>query len=300
MRINKKLLIISGIMVLTGGIISVSAAFLLKANDTGGEEQIKELSEKTSKISISADASDIKIIPSDTDKITLTYFTDEKTQYKIYEENGEFSMKPEPSGNLNIKWYDYIADFDVGYDKDITLKIPRDFKSDIALNLNYGDIEIENISGNFVLNTKCGDIDVKDVRGNLTAQTNYGDFEVENSEFTKLECVTDCGDIETDKCKTDTTECRSDYGECKIEYTSGNISTYNKCGDIDIKSISGKNITLKTDYGDIEGSISGKETDYRIDAVANAGSVNLRNRFEGENMLKASTDAGNIEIDFTE
>lgn len=260
MKTRKKLLIISAIAAVVGSVIA-GAAMLLMPNTADSTDQKMELKAPVSEIHISSRMGDIQVVRGNSDKITLRYKTDSRTQYTISEENGIFSMEPIPVSDLEIPWYDYYINFGWEYDREIILEIPKDFKADVTLSTAFGDIEAESINGTVVLETQCGDIEVENSSGAVTARTDYGDIDIEN--------------------------------------ISGTLTARTDYGDIEIENISGSEITLDTDYGDISGTISGSAEGYRITAEADCGSSNISGKTDGENSLTARTSFGDIEIKFT-
>lgn len=264
MKAKKIILITAAVFTVCGAIIAGTALMLIsKANVHDMRMETQTITENISKINVSADMSDIKIITDDTDKITLTYFTDDTNKYDITTENGELSIEYKRFKSDQVKWYDYYFSIDFGRDHDIILKVPKNLTVDMELNTSYGDIEVSHINGsNAQLHTDYGDIELSDCNFSVTeAVTDYGDIDVENSDSEALSCTTDCGDI-------------------------------------DIERVSGKNITLYTAIGDIEGTILGNEEDYTIISETSLGDNRLRDRTGGKNTLNAKTDLGDIFIKF--
>lgn len=264
MKVNKIIIITAGLFILFGVIISGIAVMLTaKSSERNARMETKEITENISKINISVDMSDVKIIPANTDKITLTYFTDETNQYDISTDNGTLSVEYVRFSKEKVKWYDYYFSFDFGRDHDIILEVPRNFRADIQLSANYGDIEVTGVNG-----------------GGMNVQTDYGDVEIKDCKFTSIECTTDYGDIDMEQCGSDTFNCNTDYG------------------DIEFERISGKNIVFDTACGDIEGTIDGSKSDYMINTETSLGKRNIQNKTDGKNTLDAKTDLGDIEISF--
>lgn len=264
MKANKIILMTAGLSVFFGGIIA-GTALLLYANvpDRDRRMETQTITENVSKINIAVDMSDIKIIPDDTEKITLTYFTDAANKYDITAEDGILSIEYTRASADNIKWYDYFFSIDLTRDHDIILKVPKTLSADISLKTGFGDIEVSGLKGN-----------------NMTVNTGNGDIELSVCDFTSIEAVTSYGDVDIERCESETLLCESDYG------------------DIDIEKASGNDITLATNCGDIEGTIIGSESDYTIIAETDLGDKNIHDRSGGKNRLEAKTNLGDISIKF--
>lgn len=264
MKAKKIILITAAIFVVFGAVIGGTAIMLItKANMRDMRMETQTITESISKVNVSADMSDIKIIADDSDKITLTYFTDETNKYDITTDNGTLSVEYARLKSDKVKWYDYYFSIDVGRDHDIILKVPKKLTADISLETNYGDIELSGINGS-----------------NAKVHTSYGDIELSGCKFTAIETVTDYGDIDIERADSEALSCITD------------------CGDIEIERVSGKNITLNTSLGDIEGTILGNEEDYTINSETGLGENRLRGRTGGKNTLDAKTDLGDISVKF--
>lgn len=278
MKANKAILITAGGLIVIGAVI-VAAAVALGGTYKGDTQRHTEtITDKVSKIDISANADDINIIASDTDSIRIAYNEGKNKQYDIKQENGTLYLTPAKEGTR--KWYDYInINFNDELNK-INIEIPEFLKPDMRLNSNYGDISLSGIGGNLTINSDCGDIDIQGGKlDNLSCEASYGDVEIENTEAKDISIIADCGDIDAER-------------------ISGNIKANVKKGDIDIEYITAENITLSSELGDISCAIAGQESDYNIAAETKLGDCNVRNRTGGKYNLNVNTDMGDVEVRF--
>lgn len=282
MRINKRLMFVSGICIVCGAAIAGTAYIIMsRTYDRNIRMRTQEITEDISNINIAVNMSDIKIITSDTDKIVLTYFTDDTNKYDISADNGSLSIEYIKYKKNKAKWYDYYLSFGFNRNHDMILELPQKLNADIKLNTEYGDIQIMGIKGE-----------------NINAHTSYGDLEVSRCTFNSMEYSTDYGDIEIDYCNGDTMNCNTDYGDIELGSSSCNVNCHTDYGDVYIDRILGSNIIMNTDCGDIEGTIVGNELDYTITASTNIGDNNITNRVGGKNILDLKTDMGEIDVEF--
>lgn len=283
MKTKKIIFIIAGLLVLFGLIIAGIAVALAGTYSSDNTQiQTHTITESISKINISADIDDIRIVTADTDSIKVTYAEDKTRKYDFSAENNTLSLKSVSGEALGLKWYDYVS-FNINFKdrvKGITVEVPKGLGADITLNAKYGDIY------------------VADLKGSMNAKADNGDVEIVKSEFSKLECDVDYGDIDMEKVASDSIKLTNDCGDIDIEEVSGNISASCAYGDINIERISGNNITLENNCGDVEGTILGNEADYTINAETNLGDKNIQNRTGGKNTLDVRTDAGDISVKF--
>lgn len=242
MKINKILLITAGLFLLCGTVVAGTAIILMnKAYSDDARMQTQTITENISKVNIFVDMSDIKIIPADTDKIVLTYFTDDTNKYEITTDNGILSIEYVRFKRNKAKWYDYYINFDFGRDHDVILNVPRNFSADIQLSADYGDIEVSGVKGGSMkINSDYGDIEIADCKFNsIDCAADYGDIDVERCEGKILNFSTDCGDIE------------GTIAGNEADYT---INAETELGDKNINNKAGGQNTLdvKTDLGDID------------------------------------------------
>ncbi len=283
MKAKKIIFITAGLLILFGVIISGIAVALAGTHSADSTQiQTHTITESISKINISADTDDIRIVTADTDSIKVTYAEDKTRKYDFSTENNTLLLKSVSGDELGLKWYDYI-NFNINFKdrvKGITVEVPKGFNADLTLSAKYGDIY------------------AADLKGSMNAKADNGDVEIAKSEFSKLECDVDYGDIEMEKVSADSIKLTNDCGDIDIEEISGNISASCAYGDIDAEKISGSNITLENNCGDIEGTILGNEADYTINAETHLGDKNIQNRTGGKNTLNVRTDLGDIFIKF--
>lgn len=285
MKAKKIIFIIAGLLILFGAIVSgIAVALAGTYSSDSAQIQTHTITESISKINISADIDDIRIVTADTDSIKVTYAEDKIRKYDFSAENNTLSLKSVSGDALGLKWYDYV-NFNINFKdrvKGITVEVPKGLDTDITLSAKYGDIYVD------------------DLKGSMNAKADNGDVEIVKSEFSKLECDVDYGDIEMEKVAAESIKLTNDCGDIEIEEVSGNILASCAYGDIDIERISGNNITLENNCGDVEGTILGNEADYTINAETNLGDRNIQNRTGGKNTLNIKTDLGDISIRFVQ
>lgn len=283
MKTNRILIITAGLFILAGAVIAGIALMLTaRSSEQNARMETYEVTKKISNVNIDVDMSDIKIMPvMGTDKITLTYFTDDTNKYDISEDNGTLSVKYMRFNKEKAKWYDYYFSFDFGRDHDVILQVPQNFRADLLLHADYGDIEVTDMSGD-----------------SMNIHTSYGDLDITGCKFKAMECATDYGDIDIERSQSDTFNCSTDFGSIDVTDMVGKINCGTDYGDIEFERISGSSIVMDTSCGDIEGTIDGREADYTINAQTNLGDKNVQSRAGGEKRLDVKTDMGDIDIIF--
>jgi opacity protein-like surface antigen len=87
-------------------------------------------------------------------------------------------------GSVNYRGWDYYG-YEVGYD--FELKVPKKLRM-LLKTVNDGDIEVEQVAGDFDVENVNGDIGMKDVAGSGKAVTVNGDLTVKFSKNPSEEC----------------------------------------------------------------------------------------------------------------
>ena len=234
-----------------------------------------------SKIKIDAQSSDIEIKEN----------IDENIKVKIY--GNQEDIKVDTLDSLNIvqkgkKCVGFCFNFKVSK---IELYLPKDYKKEIDINNNYGDIEIENFE-DLLLNVKmdCGDFNAENLKY-LKIINSYGDIKV--SKITSAEISEKCGNVKIDE--VNDIKVDNKFGDIKIGRINNYLDINDNCGDIEINSINiNKNSSIKNNYGDIE--IKSTNEIY-IDAKTSLGDTKVKNNNKNSDIiLKIDNDCGDIEV----
>lgn len=214
------------------------------------DEEKVEKSDGVTTIDINVPFSDINIIPKKRNDIKIHYHGHIKANYipNLETEKSNttlyISLENNRSNSYNTETIDAQLD----------IYIPDNYKDKIIAQTSYGNIEIENLTGQFDVQTNYGDIIMKNISGEVIAETSYGNIELEYNKF------------------NDNIEANTSFGDINIILPSDsqfNIDARTSLGDIDINfpvtitqnerdrlngsvGSSSNNIDLETSMGDIE------------------------------------------------
>ncbi len=160
--------------------------------------------------------------------------------------------------------------------------------TNIKAKTSGGDIDADNIAGEFVLITSGGDIDLEKLTGKIIARTSGGDVWIENSEG-MVSMNTSGGDIEASHVAGEVQAVTSG-GDIDIESVQGDVKVKTSGGDLYFKDIVGRNVKGNTSGGDIEA--------YRIqgdmDLYTSGGDIEIDDL---NGSLDGTTSGGDIEVD---
>lgn len=281
MKCNKIILLIAGLCILLGVLLSVIAISQGAAAPEHREWQTQSIaSSGISKINISANADDIHLRQTDADQITVSYATGKTKQYHFRTDNTTLSLEAVPTQKLDLKWYDYINFSFSGDSNRITVEVPKELQAEFTINTNYGDVSISDLKGNMTIDADCGDV------------------KLNRCTFSTLLCNVDFGNIDIDGISADTIQLTNHCGDIEAEDIAGNISASCDFGDISLERVLGNDISLENNCGDIDCMVLGNEADYTITAETRAGDKNIQNKSGGSYKLHAQTDFGDISIKF--
>lgn len=281
-------LLILGLVLCIGGMTALNWDFG-KLSTLHYETRSYSCKIEASSVCVNVENSDIRISLSDTaEQIEISYPAifgrDDQQKNKIEISADENTGALTLNESSDYHWTDYLFVIQPK-SPEVAIILPASFTGSLSLNTEGGDITVR--GGSFYsleLNSDYGEITLYDTQTskNTLLRTDTGDIELNGVQVAEKLTVTvnGAGDIEADN------------------VLAAQLSLYTEYGDIDIGRINSPSINLKTDYGDIEGSIIGAETDYKITASAKVGSCNLDDKSDGNKLLTAHTECGDIKIKF--
>ena len=168
----------------------------------------------------------------------------------------------------------------------LIITIPEDASlGDIAIEVNAGSVEIENIKagglnvitdagsldirkctlGDCDIETAAGSVDIRDCTlGNCDIETDAGSIDFRNCEANDCEMVTNMGSIAIKNSNIANGEFAVDLGSLEVIGNFESLSATCSLGSIDIKSdnIEGKKMELETDLGSITVNGSSKGSSF--------------------------------------
>lgn len=173
----------------------------------------------------------------------------------------------------------------------IEVYLPKDYKNNINITNNYGDVEIDEfLNANMEILEDCGDVKIKG--GNTIKVTNdYGDIKISNAN--DIDIKESAGDVIIGS--VNNVKVENDYGDIEIDKVNNYLDLNNNCGDIKLENINlSKNSSITDSYGDIK---IGKTNEIYIDAKTDLGDIKINNNYNKSDInLKIQNDCGDIKI----
>ncbi|MGN0675673.1 MAG: DUF4097 family beta strand repeat-containing protein [Oscillospiraceae bacterium] len=222
------------------------------------------LLEQPIKLSINQSSSDTSVM--DSVSIPLDYSTDDINKLDITVSIGEFTVKKGEGFSISAEYIkpeslnievtdgcltiDYSPEFslinfdfsNIGNDSEITITVPENVYESIDFSVHAGNLNVENVASNrFILDFTAGDAQFENVSALQSAQIKMtaGECYFINSKFNNANIKMTAGDMNFDVCRLS--------GDNSIDMTAGEL-----------------NMTLV-----------GKRSDYKINIDKTAGEVNI-------------------------
>lgn len=258
-------------------------------------------------IYLSADADSIRVYPSESQDITVRYYTAEYGGYELKNEDGELSL--EYVRLKDKKWYEYIVfnfgNWDEG-DLSVEIGIPAVYDGQVAIAVAAGSAELSGLEAEGMLSVTCttGSVEIYDVSAaSIEVSATAGDVELEKISSpgnVSVSCTT--GSIMLDNVVSD--------GEVSAVGQAGNIELYivqaksitAECttGEVNAYNISADETFLSATMGNLDVDMRGSAQEYTVSASTDLGQVEVEDAeiANGDKRISAVTSAGGIYIGF--
>lgn len=318
MRIRTKVwLIIAASLVLVGwiifgGVMSMFKWDFSKLSTAKYESNYYEINENYKNISIITDTADIVFLPSENLMTLVSCYEQKNTKHSVTVKDGTLVIEVVDTR----KWYEYIG-INFGVPK-ITIYIPQAEYGMLSVKSSTGDVEIPK-------DFKFENIDVSESTGNVTnyasasevikIKTSTGSISVENISTGALDLTVSTGKVtvsgvtcegevtvgvSTGKAKLTDTQCKSvissgSTGDILLNnvIAAEKFSIERSTGDVKFNSCDAAEIYVKTDTGDVNGTLL---SDKVFITETDTGSINVPNSITG-GRCEIATDTGDIKID---
>lgn len=299
------------------------------------ESHTYECQEKVNRIEVYEDSNGLRIVSGNVDRPVVKYTESDLEKYEVTENNGTLQIEKKSKNGISFSFFTSDHDTVITVPKNYLgeIKAYNDCGSVEVDNVKGKDFEISSDSGSIKMNQiECknlkvdgdaGSISIDELSGErMEVKATSGSIKMKNMSATDLNVDNDCGGIELsdvsvkeklqlknesgrieldDVTALDDLKIENDCGSIKMNNveTKGEIYAHNESGSIHFKSLSfAKGADFATSAGSINGTVSGKESDYHIDADSDVGSCNLKSGGTGTIPLKVKADFGSINIDF--
>lgn len=325
-----------GCILLGVGIVMGSAGFVAMGCDLdaftyprGGEPVAVSsfvVEDAVDSIEIHASMGDVKIErasaanPEDVE-IILT-----ENVYQATVEEGLLVVRPLKSagGQNGWNWYQ-LLNLHSNRDWDVTIRVPEKLLDSVFVETDMGTVDLSDLeAASVTVQGDMGDVTLDNVSasesmtvtqsmervtlgncqgGTLLLENDMGDTDVASGSFTEGQITASSGSVGVADSDFTALAVDNDMGDVTLVSTqvSGAASCTVNMGSIDLDAFASPDITLSADFGNVTGTIAGRQEEYQITVDTDMGSSNLADQMTGgPNTLEVTTNMGNIELTFEE
>ncbi|MBQ1263512.1 MAG: DUF4097 family beta strand repeat protein [Oscillospiraceae bacterium] len=315
-RATKIALVVGALLVLLGGIIFAAAMMSFKwdfkkISTTNYQTNEHQITESFNDVSIVTDTADIKLLPSENSQVKVVCYEEENAKHAVSVKDGALTVEV-----VNEKkWYEHIG---INFESPkVTVYLPEGEYGALSIKGDTGDtnisreftfksIEIEQDTGsvsnyanainNIVIKTDTGAVTVEDVSAQAV------DVSVSTGKVTvtgvKCEGTVKIG-VSTGKTYIEDLKCKSfissgDTGSLTLNSAVATEKFFieRSTGDVSFKDSDAAEIFVKTDTGDVTGTLL---TNKVFIAETDTGKIEVPNSVNG-GRCEITTDTGDIKI----
>ena len=251
-----------------------------------------------------------------------------KNVYQVVVQRGLLLVMPQDSytatGQGGWNWYQ-LLNFPSNGDWDVTIRVPEKLLDSVFVETSMGDVDLSDLeAGSVTVQGDMGDVTLDNVSasesmtvtqsmgrvtlencqgGTLLLENDMGDMELSSGRFTEGQITSSSGSVGV--ADSDFTALTVDNDMGNVNLTSTQVSGAASCtvnmGNIDLDAFASPDITLTADSGNVTGTLAGRQADYQITVDTDMGNSTLKDQLgDGPNVLRVTTDMGNIELSFEE
>ena len=251
-----------------------------------------------------------------------------KNVYQVVVQHGLLLVMPQDSytatGQGGWNWYQ-LLNFPSNGDWDVTIRVPEKLLDSVFVETSMGDVDLSDLeAGSVTVQGDMGGVTLDNVSasesmtvtqslgrvtlencqgGTLLLENDMGDMELSSGRFTEGQITSSSGSVGV--ADSDFTALTVDNDMGNVNLTSTQVSGAASCtvnmGNIDLDAFASPDITLTADSGNVTGTLAGRQADYQITVDTDMGNSTLKDQLgDGPNILRVTTDMGNIELSFEE
>ena len=309
-------LIVAGSLVLAGAAIFICMLSLMGwrfegFSTTKYETNSHEITEEFDSVSISTDTAKVTLIPTDGDKCYIECYEQENASHTVAVREGTLFVEL----NDTRKWYEHIG---IGYSSPkVSVYIPRGEYGELCVSSHTGNIDIPDAFKfkSIGITASTGDVNNRaSAYETVRIKTTTGGITVENITAAALELSVSTGnimvtntrcdgnitvDVSTGKTHLTRVSCNSfiSSGSTGTVYltdviASDRFSIERSTGDVILESCDAYEIAIKTDTGDVEGSLLSEKI---FITNTDTGDIDVPRGTSG-GVCEITTDTGDIRI----
>lgn len=303
-------LVLLGALIFGGSLMALNFDFG-KLSTTKHETNTHAVTEEFHSIYVSTDSADVTFLRSEDGKASVVCSELTKTKHAVSVENGTLTVKRTDTR----KWYEYIGIF--SKKERVTVYLPKSEYDSLTVKGSTGSVRLPEellfrnidvaISTGYVicfsdtaelmkLKTTTGHIQIRNATvGSMELMVSTGDVDLTSVTVTdKIDVKVSTGDIEFSgvRCKSLVSTGSTGEVELKDVIATGLFSIERSTGDIELTECDAGEIHIKTDTGDVSGSLL---SDKIFFPKSDTGRIHVPKTTAG-GICEVTTDTGNIKF----
>ena len=297
MKLYKKIIIIiSVLLIVAGGIITIIAERSIDWNDSSifdvaaPKAVTYEVEEKFENISANATASNIRLAVSDDGKCKVVCDESKKFTYRVEVKDNTLEVSIKETG----EWYQLYFGW---HDTEITIYLPEKAYGKFSATSTSGDIYAPDDFefGSAQIKSTSGDIRfLSSVKGDAVLKTTSGTVRAEKFTAKYVEAISTSGEVTLTDIECCDIRAEATSGDVEIICVIAENHLHAECvsGDIELHSSDAQTLFLKSTSGDIEGSLLSEKV-FITDTTS--GEVQVPHTTSG-GKCEIKTTSGDVEI----
>jgi len=317
MKHSTKILLITGALLIAAGLILFVTVMSLnnwnfsKLSTSKYETNSYATSKNFDDILIKTNTADVIFRPSDNEECRVVCYEQKNMKHSVSEDNGTLSIEVTDTR----KWYEYIG---INFTSPkITVYLPKSEYASLSIKTDTGNIDIprEFSFDSIEISTNTGKIKCcASAYGTVKLKADTGDISVNNTNVGGLDISLSTGDIRISsvncsgmiKSKVSTGDTDLKDTSCQNLISSGStgdlslknvrvsqmLMAERSTGDINFDRFDATEIYVKTDTGDVEGTLLSEKV---FITETDTGSIDIPKTVTG-GRCEITTDTGDIEI----
>ncbi len=242
----------------------------------------------------------IRLEPTDDDAFQVEYWTNERRSVSLTDQDGVLTIEGTDEQRDGFVRFEFMSS-----QRAMTVvRVPRSFTGSILVETGVGDVEAAGFAGlsSVSLASSSGGvhatrIDAQDV----SLSSSVGNIHAADVQAARVSATLESGSITmADVTATETLTSRTSIGDQDLRQVSAPIlDVRTSSGAVHAADVAGDDLVFETSVGDIEATVVGAESDYRVEAASSVGDVNVpQGSADADRRVRAHASTGAVSIAF--
>ena len=242
----------------------------------------------------------IRLEPTDDDAFQVEYWTNERRSVSLTDQDGVLTIEGTDEQRDGFVRFEFMS-----FQRGMTVvKVPRSFTGSILVETGVGDVEAAGFAGlsSVSLASSSGSVHATRIEAqDVSLSSNVGGIHAADVQAARVNASLESGSITmADVTATETLTSRTSIGDQDLRQVSAPIlDVRTSSGAVHAADVAGDDLVFETSVGDIEATVVGVESDYRVEAASSVGDVNVpQGSADADRRVRAHASTGAVSIAF--